>query len=126
MHPDYTSLSFDYYGADKGRTYDRNRVYRNATLQSPPWPLVSRPTCAFASNLELWDSSEIDKEARNAIRKNLESIFYGVDVGLNRQWEEANSWVIFVYKTNAELDTMSVEDIKEYAKIFDDGWKEVI
>jgi hypothetical protein len=56
----------------------------------------------------------------------LESIFYGVDVGLNRQQAEANSRVIFVYKTNVELDTMSVEDLKEYANFFRDGWKEFI
>jgi hypothetical protein len=56
----------------------------------------------------------------------LESIFYGVDVGLNRQRAKANSRAIFVYKTDAELDTMSVEDLKEYAKFFRDGWKEVI
>jgi hypothetical protein len=56
----------------------------------------------------------------------LESIFYGVDVGLNRQRAEANSRAIFVYKTNEELDTMSVEDLKEYAKFFRNGWKEVI
>jgi hypothetical protein len=56
----------------------------------------------------------------------LESIFYGVDVGLNRQRAEANSRAIFVYKIDAELDTMSVEDLKKYAKKFRDGWKEVI
>jgi hypothetical protein len=56
----------------------------------------------------------------------LESIFYGVDVGLNRQRAEANSRAIFVYKTDEELDTMSVEDLKEYAKKFRNGWKEVI
>jgi hypothetical protein len=56
----------------------------------------------------------------------LESIFYGVDVGLNRQRAEANSRAIFVYKTDEELDTMSVEDLKEYAKFFRNGWKEVI
>jgi hypothetical protein len=56
----------------------------------------------------------------------LESIFYGVDVGLNRQREQDNSQAIFVYKTDVELDTMSVEYLKEYAKIFHDGWNEVI
>jgi hypothetical protein len=48
----------------------------------------------------------------------LESIFYGVDVGLNRQRAEANYRAIFVYKKDEELDTMSVEDLKEYAKFF--------
>jgi hypothetical protein len=44
----------------------------------------------------------------------LEAIFYGVDVGMNRQRAEANSRATFVYKTDAELDTMSAEDVKEY------------
>jgi hypothetical protein len=48
----------------------------------------------------------------------LEAIFYGVDVGMNRQRAKANSRAIFVYKTDAELDTMSAEDVLEYAKFF--------
>ena len=48
-------------------------------------------------------------------------MFYGVDVGLNHQQEKANSQAIFVYKTNAELDTMSVEDIKEYENFYHKG-----
>jgi hypothetical protein len=74
----------------------------------------------------LQDSSEVDKEARNAIGENLELIFYGVDVSLNRQRAEANSQAIIVYKTYAELDTMLVEDLKEYTNFFHDGWMEVI
>jgi hypothetical protein len=96
------------------------------TLSRPPRPLVSHPTGAFSSHSELRASSEVGKEARNAIGENLEAIFYGVDVGMNRQRAEANSRAIFVYKTDAELDTMSVEDLKEYEKFFRDGWKKVI
>jgi hypothetical protein len=58
--------------------------------------------------------------------ENLEAIFYGVDVGMNRQRAEANSRATFVYKTDAELDTMSAEDVLEYAKFCRDGWKKVI
>jgi hypothetical protein len=71
-------------------------------------------------------TSDVGKEARNAIKENLESIFYGVDVGLNRQRTEANSQANFVYKTNEEIDSMSVEDIKEYAKFCRNGWKVLI
>jgi hypothetical protein len=52
--------------------------------------------------------------------------FYGVGVGMNRQRAKANSRATFVYKTNAELDTMSAEDVKEYAKFCHDRWKKVI
>jgi hypothetical protein len=71
-------------------------------------------------------TSEVGKEARNAIGKKLEASCYGVDVGLNRRWAEANSRAIFVYKIDVELDTMSVEDFKEYAKYFCDGCKKII
>jgi hypothetical protein len=48
--------------------------------------------------------------------ENLESIFYGVDVGLNHQRAQANSRANFVYKTDEEIDSMSIEDIREYEK----------
>ena len=53
MHHDYTSLPSGYYGAGKGCTYDKKWTYRNATLQSPPRPLISFPTGEFASHSKL-------------------------------------------------------------------------
>jgi hypothetical protein len=61
-------------------------------------------------------TSNVGKEARNAIRENLGSFFYGVDVGLNHQRDEANSRANFFYKTDEEIDSMSIEDIREYEK----------
>jgi hypothetical protein len=118
MHPDYTNLPSIYYGASKGRTYDRKGEYRNAALQMPPLPLVSHPTGKFNSHSEMRATSDVGKEARNAIREKLESIFYGVDVGLNHQRDEANSRDNFVYKTDEEIYSMSIEDIQEYEKNF--------
>jgi hypothetical protein len=71
-------------------------------------------------------TSEVDKEARNAIGENLEAYFYGVDVGMNHQRAEANSWSTFVYKIDAKLDTMSTEDVLGYARFYLDGSKKVI
>ena len=71
-------------------------------------------------------TSEVGKEAKNAIRENLESIFYGVDVGLNHQREEANSRTNFVYKIDEEIYSMSVEDLKEYVHFFRNDWKMLI
>jgi len=118
MHPDYTSLPFDYYGVGKGNTYDKKWAYWNATLQRPPRPLISLLTRAFYSHSDLQASSEVGKEARNAIGKNLEASFDGVDVGMNRQRAKANSEAIFDYKTDAELDTMWEEDVLEYEIFF--------
>jgi hypothetical protein len=53
-------------------------------------------------------------------------MFYGVDVGMKRQREEANSRTTLVDKIDAYLDAMSAEEILEYAKFFRDGWKKVI
>jgi hypothetical protein len=75
-------------------------------LSRPPQPLVPHPAGKFSSHSELLATSEVGKEARNAIGKKLEASFYGVDVGMNRQRAKANSEAIFDYKTDAELDTM--------------------
>ena len=53
-------------------------------------------------------------------------MFYGVDVGMKCQWEEANSHATFVDKTDADLDAMLVEEVLEYAKFCHDGWNKVI
>ena len=87
---------------------------------------MSHLTGAFASHSELWATSDVGKEARNAIIENLESIFYGVDVGLNRQRIETNSCVNFVYKSDEEIDSMSIEDIREYEKHWCNSLKELI
>ena len=71
----------------------------------------------------MWATSDVGKEARNGIGENLGSIFYGVDVGLNRKRVEANSRAKFIYKIDKEIDSMSIEDIQEYEKKFHNGWK---
>jgi hypothetical protein len=108
MHLDYTSLPSNYYGTGKGWTYDRKGTYRNATLLWPTQLLVPCSIGQFSSHSEFQDTSKVGKKTRNVIRENLEAIFYGVDVGMNRQRGEANSQATFVYKTNEKLDTMSL------------------
>jgi hypothetical protein len=95
-------------------------------LSRPPQPLVPFPKGTFASLSEFQSTSEVGKEARTAIGENLESMFYGVDVGMKRQRAEANSRATFVDKTDVDLDAMSVEEVLEYAKFCRDGWKKVI
>ena len=71
-----------------------------------PQPLVPCSTKTFDTHLKLQATSEVGKEARNAIRENLKVIFYGVDVGMNRQRVKANSQATFIYKIDVKLDTM--------------------
>jgi hypothetical protein len=96
------------------------------SLPRPPQPLVPRPIGAFASLSEFQTTSEVGKEARTAIEKNLEAIFYGVDVGMKRQQAEANSQATFVDKTDSDLDAISTEEVLEHEIFFCDGWKWVI
>jgi hypothetical protein len=95
-------------------------------LPRPSQPLVPHPTWAFYSHSELQATLEVGKEVKNAIGKNLEAIFYSVGVDMNRQQAKANSRATFVYKTDAELDTMPTKNILEYEKFCWDGWKKVI
>jgi hypothetical protein len=43
----------------------------------------------------------------SVIRGNLKETFYAVDVGMNCQWAEENSWTKFAYKTYEDLAIMS-------------------
>jgi hypothetical protein len=126
MKPDYTSLPSKYYGTSKGHTYNRKGAYRSGALLRPPQPLVPRPKGAFASLSEFQSTSEVGKEARTAIRENLESMFYGVDVDMKHQRAETDSRATFVDKTDADLDAMSAEEVLDYAKFCRDGWKKLI
>jgi hypothetical protein len=126
MKLDYTNLSSKYYGTGKGRTYNRKGAYRSGALSRPPQPPVPRPKGTFASLSVFQSISEVGKEARTAIGENLESMFYGVDVGMKRQRAEADSRATFVDKTDADLDAISAEEFLEYAKFCRDGWKNLI
>jgi len=126
MKPDYTSLPSKYYGTGKGRTYNRKGAYRSGALPRPPQPPVPHPKGAFASLSEFQSTSEVGKEARTAIGENLESMFYGVDVGMKRQRAEIDIRATFVDKTDADLDAMSAEEVLEYAKSCRDALKKLI
>ena len=67
-------------------------------------------------------TSHIGLEARTIIRDNLPSTLVGVDVGMNRHRSHACSRARFSYKTDIEVDSMSNEDAKAYAKHSQDGW----
>jgi hypothetical protein len=57
---------------------------------------------------EMRSTSDVGKEARNAIRENLGSLFYGVDIGLNCQRVESNSRANFDNKIYDEIDSIVI------------------
>ena len=63
---------------------------------------------------------------REDITDNLNSAFYGIDVHLNRRRERSNVLDSFVYKTYDEIYSMSIEELRSYAKVFRNGWKYLI
>ena len=71
-------------------------------------------------------TSQICREVRDAIIDNVHSGLGGVDVCLNRQRACENSNTNFLYYTDEDIDNMSVEYLKTYAKNFRNGWRDLI
>jgi len=67
-------------------------------------------------------TSQIGLEVRTIIGENLQSTLVGVDVGMNRHRAPASYRTHFCYKIDVEVDSMSLQDAKAYAKHFRDGW----
>ena len=61
-------------------------------------------------------TSQISREAKDAIIDNVHSGLGGIDVCLNRQRARENACANFVYYTDEEIDNMSVEDLKNICK----------
>ena len=71
-------------------------------------------------------TSQISQEARDDIINNVHSGLGGVDICLNGQRARKNARANFVYCTEEEIDNMSVEDLKTYAKNCRNGWHDLI
>ena len=71
-------------------------------------------------------TSQVGKDAREAIVDNLNSTLIGIDVGLNQKRVWSNAHETFVYKVNDETDCMSLKEVWSYTKKFHSGWKDLI
>ena len=71
-------------------------------------------------------TSQISQEARDAIIENVYNGLGGVDVFLNQQRARENVCANFVYYPDEQIDNMSVEDLKKYAKNCRNGWQDLI
>ena len=90
-------------------------------LPKPTPRLVPQPKRVVTLRSEMEATSQIGLEVRTVIGDNLPSALVGVDVRMNRHRAHACFCAHFSYKTNGEVDSMSLEDSKAYAKHFRDG-----
>ena len=104
---------------------DRRGARRDVEFPHPEPPLVSQPLRVENLRLDMDGTSEIS-QVRDGIIDNVHSGFSGVDVCLNRQRARENARANFVYYTDEEIENMSVEDLKTYAKNCRNGWQDVI
>lgn len=116
MKPDYTDIHSDFYGVGNGRIYNRKCALRDPTTLRPP-PQISFPPRLVTYKSEMEPTSQLETAARNSIAEGLTSAFVGVDVGLIRERARSIICQNFSYKMNDELDGMSIEDLKDYAKV---------
>ena len=126
MKPNYNDLPSEFFGPGKGRLCDRRGARHDVELPHPEPPLVSRYFCVETLWSEMKGTSQISREARDAIIDNVHSGLGGVNVCLNRQRARENVRANFVYCTDEEIDNMSVEDVRIYAKNCRNGWQDLI
>ena len=116
MNPDYIDAPSKFYGVGKSRTYEREGSYHGPLLPRPIPHLVPRPQRVVTLRSEMEAPSQIGLEVRTVIGDNLPSALMVVDVGMDRHRAHAHSRAHFSYKTDSEVDSMSLKDAKAYAK----------
>ena len=126
MKPNNNDVPSEFFGPGKGQLCDRRGARRDIELSHLEPPLVSRPFHVETLRSEMEATSQISREVRDVIIDNVRSGLSGVYVCLNRQKARKNAGANFVYYTDEEIDNMSVEDMKTYAKNRHNGWHDLI
>ena len=99
-----------------GRICNQKGALRDPITLRPP-PQISCPPRLVTCKLEMEPTSQVGTTARHNVSKGLTLTFVGRDVGLSREMARTTIRQDFVYKTNDELDSMGIEDLKAYAKL---------
>ena len=126
MKPYYTNVKSKYYGIGKGRTYEKEGTLRDQMETKANPPLVPQPKNRVTLEAEMDATSQIGLEARTILGENLQSALFGVGVGMDRHKARSTSRACFCYKIDEEVDSMSLEDAKAYAKQCRDGWFDLL
>ena len=71
-------------------------------------------------------TSQISREARDAIIDTVQNELDGIDIVLNRKRSWENACANFVYSTDDEIENMSIEELRTYAKHCRNGWNDLI
>ena len=71
-------------------------------------------------------TSQISREARDAIIDNVQTGLGGIDIDMNRQREQPNAHANSVYNTNEEIKKMNIQELRTYAKYFHNGWQDLL
>ena len=100
MKPNYIDLPSKFFSPRKGRLCDHRGARRDVELPCPKPPLGSLPLCVKNLRSEMDVTSQISREARDAIIDNVHSALGGVDVCMNRQRACENARVNFLYYTD--------------------------
>ena len=115
MKPDYTDVS-KFYRVGKCRTYEREGAFLDPLFPKATSRLVPRPQRLVTLRSEMEVTSQIGLEARTVIGDNLPYVVVGVDVGMDRHRAHTRSHAHFYYKTDSEVDSMSLKDAKALCK----------
>ena len=126
MKPYYTDAPSKFNGIGKGRTYEWELSFQDPLLPKAITRLVPQPQRLVKLQSEMEATSQIGLEARSVIGDNLPSALVGVDVGMDRHRSRSCSCAHISYKTDIEVDSMSLEDVKAYTKHCRDGLFELL
>ena len=103
MKPDYNDIHSEFFGPGRGRLYQRKGAKRDVELPRPEPPLVSRPSRVKTLRSEMDATSQISREARDVMIKNVHRGLSGVNIGLNRLRAREHARANFVYHTDEEI-----------------------
>ena len=103
MKPNYNDLPFEFFSPGKGRLCERRGTKCDFQFPRHEPPLVSRPPRIETLWLEMDATSQISREARDAIIDNVQTGLGGIDLGLNRKRARDNAQDNFLYRTDKEI-----------------------
>lgn len=108
MHLYYIDVPSKYWGVGRGWAYNQKGTFWDPLVPNPPPPLVSQLPRVVSLCLEFDATSQVSWDEKGEISKSLQLSLVGIDVNFNQERAWSNSCDTFVYRTNDEIDGMSI------------------